>query len=78
MTNTSNKKFCFSIETHVDLTVDEIWPDNDAPENPTVDDVLKVIAECGGATQVIQDWNLVDDLTLSVSEDASPIYKVVP
>lgn len=37
----------FTIEIHMEesLTVDEIWPDGDAPENPTAEDVKKVFVK---------------------------------
>lgn len=60
--------FHFSISAEISLDVDQIWPDGDAPENPTVDDVLAVIKACGGKRRVIQDWDLDDDLDLTVSD----------
>lgn len=40
------------------LSVDEIWPDGDAPENPTRDDVIAVMQKSGSAYRLAQDWNL--------------------
>jgi hypothetical protein len=40
------------------LTVEEIWPDGDAPENPTVDDVIEVMRKSGSISRLCQDWNL--------------------
>ena len=68
--------FHFSISVETSLGIEDIWPDGDAPENPTVDDVLKVIAKCGGKRRVLEDWNLVDDLDLDVSD--SKTSKHVP
>jgi hypothetical protein len=64
----SMKVFHFNISHEESLTVEEIWPDGDAPENPTLDDVLAVIAKCGGRRRILDDWGLVDDLDLSVSD----------
>jgi hypothetical protein len=59
--------FHFSIAADISLSVEEIWPDGDAPENPTIEDVLEVIAKCGGRMRVIRDWNLHHELTMDVS-----------
>lgn len=52
------KKFQLLYTIDVVLDTDEIWPDGDAPENPTVADVEKVIAKCGGWDRIIRDWDL--------------------
>lgn len=64
----SKPMFHFSITHYSSLSVEEIWPDGDAPENPTVDDVLKVIEKYGGKMRVLSDWNLDADLDLDVSD----------
>lgn len=43
------------------LDVEDIWPDGDAPANPTAEDVRRVIMECGGILRVMRDWDLVTD-----------------
>ena len=63
------KGFNFSISADIWLDVSAIWPDGDAPENPTVADVLAVIAESGGAERVIRDWDLDHEIVLTVSDD---------
>ena len=52
------KTFTFSVTGDTKLTVDQIWPDGDAPTDPTADDVLDQLVACGTATGVIEDWNL--------------------
>jgi hypothetical protein len=52
------KKFRISYTVDVTLNASEIWPDNNAPANPTEQDVLQVIEKGGGIYQVIGDWNL--------------------
>ena len=64
----SPKVFNFSIQADINLTVEQIWPDGDAPENPTVDDVLAVIKHNGGKDRILRDWSLMDDLDLTVSD----------
>lgn len=53
------KKFNISYDIDLCLSVEEIWPDGDAPENPTVQDVEHVLEECGGVERVIRDWDLI-------------------
>lgn len=61
------KRFRISIDIDAVLSVDELWPDGDAPANPTRDDVFALIDKCGGLS-VIEDWNLVEDSGIAVSE----------
>jgi hypothetical protein len=70
------KTFNFSITCEVALDVDQIWPDGDAPQDPTVKDVLKVIDRCGGKAKIIDDWSLIDDLTLEVSDGTETEHDV--
>lgn len=44
------------------LTVAEVWPDGDAPENPTGEDVANVMRKHGGFHGVVSDWSLLDSL----------------
>ena len=56
------RKKCFTLSFEIDetFTVDELWPDGDAPEDPTVDDVENLIAACGGVEGVLRDWDLIN------------------
>ncbi len=66
--NTAKPTFHFSISSEVSFEVEEIWPDGNAPANPTVDDVLAVIKKDGGRRHVLETWNLIDDLVLDVAD----------
>lgn len=63
-----SKNFTLSVVHEVTLSAEDLWG-VDAPEDPQVEDVLLFIEECGGASQVIQDWNLndADVMELTVS-----------
>jgi hypothetical protein len=74
--NKSSKRFTFEIGTTLDLSADDIWPDGDAPDEPTVDDVLAVIKQCGGARRILSDWDLDRDIDITVSDDKDS--KVAP
>ncbi len=60
----------FQITYTVDVTLDasELWPDGDAPENPTAADVRKLIQKSGGIYRVIDDWNLREGGVCEVAE----------
>lgn len=49
------------------LTVEQVWPDGDAPENPTTDDVIKALRSRGDFMDMIaRDWNLeLQDIEVS-------------
>ncbi len=59
--------FNFDLQALVWFDLSEIWPDGDAPENPTAADVAKVIEQCGGLRRVLRDWDLDQNLTLTIS-----------
>lgn len=52
------KKFLISYEASCELTVAQLWPDGDEPENPTVDDVEKLIAKRGGYARILTAWDI--------------------
>lgn len=55
----SAKKFSISIGGEYTLSVEDIWPDGDAPENPTSADVAAAIDEdCIDVASLIKDWNM--------------------
>lgn len=60
----------FHVRFDADWTLDteDIWPDGDAPENPTAEDVRRVIMECGGIVRVMREWELVGE------DDAAAFY----
>lgn len=64
----SNKTFNLRYDIDVVLTIDELWPDGDAPLDPSVADVEALIKQCGGWRKVIADWSLDDGLNGSVVE----------
>lgn len=55
-----NKIISIQYDMTFDFSIDEVWPDGDAPDNPTVEDVWNVIRECGGPRKVLEDWDLID------------------
>ncbi len=60
------KSFTFEVSATFEIDADEIWVDGDGPEDPTLEDVLEEIQKCGGPAAVIQDWNLTEEMDLTV------------
>lgn len=52
------KKFKITYTVECELTAEDLWPDGNAPEQPTTLHVRSLIRECGGIYRVLNDWNL--------------------
>ena len=50
------KFFTITLQGDHSLTVEEIWPDGDAPDNPTDADVVAVLKKYS-LSDLISDWN---------------------
>jgi hypothetical protein len=55
----------------VQLEVHEVWPDDDAPRNPTAEDVVDKMRETGTPARVLSDWGLVSELEVYGLHDSS-------
>lgn len=51
-----SKSFCISVGDEAFLTVDEIWPDGNAPDDPTPEDVIRQIKETSSRHNFATDW----------------------
>jgi hypothetical protein len=62
-------KFYIDVGGGATLSADEIWPEGNAPENPTVDDVVERIQSrwANNARGFIEDWNFASDMSVTVS-----------
>lgn len=58
----SQKVFSIRFEVEESFSVKEIWPDGDAPENPTAEDVKKeFLRSCRrDIIQGLEDWGMID------------------
>lgn len=56
----SDRVFTITVEGDYELTVNEIWPDGDAPENPTAEDVKEQLESQGPKYRVLDDWGISD------------------
>lgn len=52
-----------TVEGKWNLRIGEIWPDGDAPVNPTAQDVAdKMAKDCGGSIwELMRSWNMEPD-----------------
>lgn len=64
----SDKAFLFEVGDEGYLTVEEIWPDGDAPEDPTVEDVIAVVKK-SSRFSFARDWGFEEH----VSVDGKPV-----
>ena len=57
------------VELGGDFDCDEIWPDGDWPDNPTVDNVIAMLKKeyTGGAERLVSEWNLTASYRLTVN-----------
>jgi len=49
------------------LGVDDVWPDGNAPGTVTAEAVKTVMESCGSKRRVLDDWCLLDYLTVTVT-----------
>lgn len=65
-----NRGFTLRLEpAEFDLSIDEIWPDGNAPENPTAADV---VAQMHGTVDgIMSEWNITPDFIEVVASDGS-------
>lgn len=54
----SDHKFFISAEYDGEFGLEQIWPDGDAPENPTAEDVAAVMRQSGGIQTWMMEWNI--------------------
>ena len=60
----------FEYSGSVNMGERELWPDGDAPENWTLQDVVKLIVKDGGKFRILRDWNLTDALELNIRDQS--------
>ncbi len=64
------KKWKVKFNVACELTMKQIWPDGDAPENPTSQDVIDVMQlDQHTPAELIREWNLDRNALLVVIGD---------
>lgn len=69
-------QFLVTLDGSCYLDIEDIWPDGDAPENPTTEDVAAVMRGCGSKLSVLDDWSLVHELGVEVHAKGQPRIEV--
>lgn len=64
------KTFAIRVVGDVTLSVGDIWPDGDAPEDPSAEDVHERMADYGSLGEVLRDWNIEHCFSFDVGADA--------
>jgi len=57
----------------IELGLDQIWPDGDAPENPTAADVIAQMQQEGSVRDCIFEWSLHEFMSIAVRRLGSPL-----
>ena len=52
------RRFRVTIRDEYYLTESEVWPNGDAPPNPTASDVAEEMGAGGSVERVLGDWNM--------------------
>lgn len=60
------------LEAQFDLALADVWPDGDAPERPTAQDVLAVMRRSSTMRQWLHDWGFDDELEAFVMVTVPP------
>ena len=60
----------------VALGVEDIWPDGDAPPDPTVEDVVARMQSTGcSAARLAAHWNLLDEIEVSAGDGSRAVFR---
>lgn len=62
--STIERFFTIEVGDEASLSVNEIWPDGDAPENPTVEDVIAKIKQ-SSEFSFMSDWNFAQHVSVN-------------
>lgn len=63
--------FTVSLSGNVEMSVKEVWPDGDAPDNPTAEDVVEQMKREGTIPRMLENWNLLWDIEVDVTDEDS-------
>lgn len=66
------QQFLVRVEACFFTDVDEVWPDGDAPENPTTENVIAVLLRAGSFVDFVREWTL-DSSGILVTVDGKPV-----
>lgn len=52
----THQTFDFEVTGNWTLSIHQIWPDGDAPEDPTTEDVIERVAKYGNSARFSREW----------------------
>lgn len=78
MADLSGVTFFFEYSMEFGLGVGDIWPDGDAPENPSIEDVEALIEKDGGKSRIFRLWEFDNDVADSLELRRFPPYVPTP
>lgn len=61
------REFLIRFDGEVALSTADIWPDGDAPDDPSPLDVKRVMEAAGRKERVLRDWDIARYVQVSVS-----------
>lgn len=59
--------FSINLSCDVMLSISDLWPDGNAPQDPTVADVAELVRRDGGLRHIIRAWNLDAETEMTIS-----------
>jgi hypothetical protein len=70
--------FTFHFDADFWMKVDDLWPDGDAPANPSIEDVQALVAKCGGKHRILHEWDLDHAIADSLRITRFPNWEPTP
>ena len=61
--------FRLSLRVDVCLTAQQLWPDGDGPEHPTIADVRTLLEEEGGCLNALRKWDPLSTCLISWDQE---------
>lgn len=55
------RRFHVSVTGDFFLSIADVWPDGDAPDEPTAEDVARRMRDYGNLRHTLREWNLEPD-----------------
>ncbi len=59
--------FSINLSCDVVLSISDLWPEGNAPDHPTVADVVELVRKDGGLRHIIRAWNLDDEIEMEIA-----------
>lgn len=67
MSERKHPGFSIGLSCDVVLSIADLWPDGNAPANPTVSDVAALVMKEGGLRHIIRAWDLDRETEMTIT-----------